>query len=163
MESATVYILLDDDPVTVIVGAPEVTVVGPDMPGPPGPRGPDGPQGPPGGTTFTRVAAQALSGQRVVKAVAGGYADYASADEDTDALLIEGITTGAASSGDEVTIQNTGELTEESWSWSLGPVFCGLNGQLTQTPPNATWICQIALAIDPTTIVIGIRPPIFTP
>ncbi|HVZ17222.1 MAG TPA: hypothetical protein VG897_08905 [Terriglobales bacterium] len=160
MESATVYILLDDDPVTVIVGNNDVTVIGPDLPGPPGPQGP---QGPSGGSTFTRIAAQALSGQRVVKAVPGGKVDYASADQSGDALLIEGITTGAASSGAEATVQSTGEMTDVAWSWALGPVFCGLNGQLTQAPPNAAWICQIGLAIDATTIVIGIRPPIFTP
>jgi hypothetical protein len=160
MQSAVVYVGGFSSPVTVVLDDPDVTVIGPDLPGPPGPQGPAGPAG---GSTFTRIAAQALSGQRVVKAVSGGKVNYASADQSSDALLIEGITTGAASSDTEVTIQSTGEITDGAWSWALGPVFCGLNGQLTQTPPSALWICQVALATDPTTIVVGIKAPIFTP
>jgi hypothetical protein len=156
---------------TVVIGDPPITVIGPNVQGPtivigpniPGPPGADGPPGPSGGGTFIRQAEQALSGHRVVKAVANNEVNYASNDQFSDAALIEGITTGAAGSGDDIEVQSSGEMVEDSWSWSLGPIFCGLNGQLTQSPPAGAWIRQVGVAVDTNRIVISLQPPIITP
>jgi len=145
---------------TVVIGDPPITVIGPNIPGPPGPEGPPGPSG---GSAFVRQAAQALSGHRVVRAVANNEVDYASNDQAADAALIEGITTGAAGLGGDIEVQAMGEMIEGSWSWSLGPIYCGLNGQLTQSPPSGAWIRQVAVAVDTDRIVINLQPPIITP
>jgi hypothetical protein len=130
-----------------------------DAPGPPGPQGPPGPSA---GQTVTRIAARALSGERVVKAVAGDAVDYASADQLADAFIIEGITTTAADSGTTIEVQAAGEMFSDTWSWSLGPVYCGLDGKLTQTPPQAAWIRQVATAVDTGRIIVNLLPPIVT-
>jgi hypothetical protein len=147
----------------------DITVTGPDIPGPPGPPGPQGPQGPQGipgssgASTFTRTAAQALSGHRVMKTVGSSSVNYASNDQSADALLVEGITANAASQGDDIVVQDSGEMADGSWNWALGPIYCGANGQLTQSPPAGAWIRQVALAVDTDTIIVGLQPPIFTP
>lgn len=145
--------------VTANLGTPDITVIGD---GVPGPAGPEGPAGDSGAESFTRTAARALSGHRVVKAVVGGEIDYASNDTIADALIVEGITTGAADEGNDIAIQAAGEMTEGSWAWSLGPVYCGLNGVLTQNPPAGAWIKQVAVAVDTTKIIVGLMPTIIT-
>lgn len=165
--TTTAY-MTDDTVTTVITDPSDLVIIGPNIPGPPGPAGPEGPQGPQGvpgtagASTFTRTAAQALSGHRVVKAVAGNAVNYASADETGDALLIEGITAEAAESGADIILQDSGEMYEGSWSWTLGPIFCGINGQLTQTAPAGAWIRQVATAVDSNRIIVALQPPIFT-
>lgn len=119
-----------------------------------------GPPGAPGGAELTRKAAQALGGQRVVYALANNEVDYASSDQVAQAALILGVTMGAASSGANVIVRAGGEMQDAAWSWTLGAVFCGLNGVLTQTPPAAGFIRQIGIADAPDRIVIDLRPPI---
>lgn|GEM_PF-2977809 len=166
-------IILNDDAGTVIVGNPDNTtvvlgtddtiIIGPDVPGPPGSDGAQGPPGPSGGATFTRTAAIALSGHRVVKTVGSNKVNYASNDQSADALLIEGITTGAADANADIFVQDSGDMVEGSWNWNLGPVFCGTNGTLTQNPPAGVWLRQVAVAIATDTIIVGLQPSIFTP
>ncbi|MFN3465249.1 MAG: hypothetical protein ACK4X1_14365 [Terricaulis sp.] len=119
-----------------------------------------GPAGAPGGAEFSRKAAQALGGHRVVRALANDEVDYASSDEIAHAALIVGVTMGAASAGAAILVRGGGELQDDSWSWSLGAVFCGLNGVLTQTPPASGFIRQIGIADAPDRIIIDLRPPI---
>lgn len=119
-----------------------------------------GPRGPAGGQAVTRVAAQALGGHRVVRALASGEVDYASADTPAHAEFIVGITAGAASAAAIATVRTGGELAELSWTWTPGPIFCGVNGVLTQTVPTSGFIRQVAVAETATRILIDLRPPI---
>jgi len=123
-------------------------------------RGPRGQAGAPGGGSVIRRAGGNLSGHRCVKAVSGGAVNYPAIAAPGDAVLLEGITTGAAAAGDDITVQIAGEMTEASWSWSLGPVFCGDAGVLTQAPPSSGWVRQIAVAVGPDTLLINLFPPI---
>jgi hypothetical protein len=127
-----------------------------------GPIGPPGPPGPAGGASVTKTAAEAVSGHRAVKAV-GDQVAYASADVAGDAELVLGVTVGAAIAGAPATVQTVGEMVEGSWAWTVGPVFLGLNGLLTQTPPAAAFVRQIGVAVASDRLLIDLRPPIFTP
>lgn len=119
-----------------------------------------GPAGAPGGAEFSRKAAQALGGHRVVRALANDEVDYATSSDTAHADLIVGVTTGAANSGASVLVRSGGAMQDSSWSWSLGAVFCGENGVLTQTPPGTGFIRQIGIADAPDRIIIDLRPPI---
>lgn len=141
---------------TVTIQQGSVSVVTAALQGPPGPTGPAGSGS---SLSITRAAGQDLSGHRAVR-VAGEEAFYASADTQVHAGRVVGITTGAALTGADATIQVGGEMTELSWSWSDGPIFLGLDGQLTQTPPTAGFVQQVATAITSTRILIDVRPPL---
>lgn len=123
-----------------------------------------GPAGPAGGSTLTRFAATVISGHRVIKASGDLLASYPDLAQPLDAELILGVSTGAASAGAAVAIQTIDELVEPSWSWSLGPVFCGPAGVLVQAPPfGAAWVRQVGVAVAPDRLLIQLRPPILTP
>jgi hypothetical protein len=125
-----------------------------------GPAGIPGPPGPAGGTTATAPAGEALGGQRAVY-IAAGEARYASAADDS-AAVVAGITTGAVADGDTATYQLSGAMTEPSWNWTPElPVFLGLSGQLTQTPPAAGAIVELGIALTPQTIVVRVQRPAF--
>lgn len=125
-----------------------------------GPAGIQGPPGPAGGTTAATIAGEALGGHRAIY-ISAGEARYATAADDS-AAVVAGITTGAAGVGDAVEYQLSGELTEPSWNWTPElPVFLGLNGQLTQTPPTAGAIVELGIALTPQTIIVRVQRPAF--
>lgn len=148
-----------------------VGVMGPTGPtGPQGPQGDTGPQGAPGpsgASTTTLTAGAALSGHRIVvsSSLASGEVLYGSNDSAADARLVLGMTTGAASSGSSIDVVHFGEITEPSWSWTLGmPIYLGTNGYMTQTAPTsptALFSMVVAFPISPTSIFVSIREPIF--
>jgi hypothetical protein len=124
-------------------------------------QGPAGPPGPAAVHTVPGIAVGALSGERMVKAVAGGFA-YASADQIGDLGHVTGLTTGAAADGASVDVQVSGEIDAGYWTWTPGPVFLGLNGQLTQSPGSAAFIQQVGMALSATRLLIEIFTPIQT-
>lgn len=105
------------------------------------------------------VAGETLSGQRVVR-IENAQALYASSAVQAHAGHVAGITTGAALADDPVSVQTTGIMTEPSWSWAPGPVYLGVGGALTQTPPETGFVLIVGRAIDATKMLIGIQTPI---
>lgn len=147
-------------PAILRVAAPAHPAVVRDLvPGIPGPGGPAGPAGPdPGVSAFT--AGQDLGGQRVIGLGVDGSAIHASADDPDHILRVLGISTGAAALGAMVTVRGAGEMTDPSWSWLPGPVWCGLFGALTQVLPelpDAVFRQQVAFAVSPIRILVGLR------
>lgn len=123
--------------------------------GPPGPPGPAGPSGTP---VVIREAAAALGGHRVVKPVPGNQVNYASSAVPSDGDQILGITQSAANEGDDVAVQVVGEMNEGSWNWTTGgAIYCGVNGVLTQVPPTVGFLCRVAKAISPTSILVNVE------
>lgn len=121
--------------------------------------GPMGPPGPAGGSTIVKAAAQALGGHRVVKTAPDAKVDYPDHGAPDDGGLILGVTAGAAGPGAAVVVHMSGEIDEGSWSWFLGPVFCGADGALTQTPPaGAAWLRQVGIATAPTRLLVDLQP-----
>lgn len=120
------------------------------LPGPPGPAS----------DVVDAVCEVALGGQRVVRFVPGGKINYASSDRPDDGNQILGITTGAGSAGALIQVRIGGYMDEPSWNWELGQVYCGLNGVLTQTPPDTGFMCRVGRATKPTQIIVGVEEAI---
>lgn len=112
-----------------------------------------------GVTQRTAIANGNLSGHRAVYINASG-ASYASADSPTLARACVGITTGAAMSGDLITITTFGAIAEPSWAWSPGPVYLGLNGLLSQALPTSGSIVEVGIAVSATELEVRVQPPI---
>ncbi len=119
-----------------------------------------GPAGPDGGIVHV-TAARALSGHRVVCATPEG-ADYADAASAAAAAVI-GVTLAAAAQGADAAIRYAGDIEELSWSWTAGPIFCGVGGQLTQNPPDAAFVRQVGTAVSATRIVVEPSATVLTP
>lgn len=110
------------------------------------------------GAFIKRLAGEDVGGHRVVRNSSGSVrlADAATAGHGAGIL---GITTGAASSGDEATVQVYGPLTEPTWTWTPNlPVYCGASGVLTQSAPDDGFVRQVAIAETATRIFIDLQP-----
>lgn len=131
-----------------------------------GAQGPQGIQGIPGSgggsSDIIKIATIALGGQRVVISDGASNATYASNQVLAHRDFVLGVTTGAASAGAAVTVKRSGEMIEPTWNWSLGNVWLGINGLLTQTPPVSPALFSriIGTAIAPTVVRIDLREPI---
>ena len=124
-----------------------------------GPQGAQGIPGPVGGSALQYPAGAALSGHRMV-VLEAGLAIYADKDTPAHAGKVLGMTTGAAALGELATIQTGGELTEPSWAWTLDqPIFVGVTGTLTQTPPATGFVLTVGFPITATKIFLAIGEP----
>jgi hypothetical protein len=118
------------------------------------------PPKPPGPDFLAYTAVTDVSGHRVMKIAIGGVT-YASSDNLLDTNLVLGISMGAAVAGATVDVQLNGVLTEPSWSWIPGlPVFCGVDGFITQVAPTAGFVIIVGQVISPQSIVVTIKTPI---
>jgi hypothetical protein len=82
-------------------------------------------------------------------------ADPAHADQ------IVGVAETAGSPGDTVRVRAAGPTTNPDWSWSIGPVYVGAAGVLTQTPSGGAWLLPIGRALAPTVLLVDIEPAIY--
>ncbi len=127
----------------------------------PGPQGAAGEPGQAGVAFVPLKASGALGGQRVVRAAFPGYVRYADSSLAADANHVVGISLNAAVDGATVNVAASGEIVEPTWNWEPDmPVFVGLEGRLTQTPPAAGFSLVVAVATSPTSVVVGVKQPI---
>ena len=125
--------------------------------------GEQGPAGPPGDSInyVNIIAGQDLSGHRVVCTNNIGRVIYADSGISTTADRIVGITTSASLNGTVAEVQMVGVLEEPSWNWDVTiPLYIGVNGYITQTPPSSGYLYSIGFAMTPTKIFINKQPPI---
>lgn len=124
-----------------------------------GPPGLQGIPGPAGGTALQRTAGQALSALRAVYELDGQvlYLDYRDAAH-IDLLL--GITLTAAQLGEPINVQRSGPLEDAGWSWTPGPVWLGVDGALSQTPPSDGYDVLLGAAVSTTRITLNLNDPI---
>lgn len=149
------------NPVAVTVaGGAQVAVVA--VPGPPGPQGLPGDAQAISQVITTGTAAGNLSGHRAVTQRVDGTFEPASNTNPAHLSAPVWITTGAASSGAPVTAVAYGLIEEPSWAWTPGPIFLGVGGALTQTPPTApaVFLAQIGTATGPTTVFVSRNPSV---
>lgn len=110
------------------------------------------------------VATTPISGHRIVRISNTGNLAYASSTDISDAVNVIGISQNAAAAGGNVNIQTFGPLDEPSWNWIPGlPVFCGINGTLTQVPPEGpgdSFSIIVGTAMLPTRIYVDVKQPI---
>lgn len=112
------------------------------------------------GPIVEKTAGESLSGHRAV-VVVDNEAAAASNTEASHRGKVRGITTGAVASGGKARIQVFGPMEESGWNWTPGkPIFVGVGGALTQTPPTTGWLQQIAVADSSTVIFIDPQLPI---
>jgi hypothetical protein len=129
--------------------------------GPQGARGPAGADGLSGGANLTGTAGGNISGHKVVRYDNAGLVQLADASILTHANKAVGITTGATTTGAEVTIQNGDLMVHNGWSWTIDtPVFLGTNGSLTQSTSGLAFTQVIGIANSATSITINIQPAI---
>ena len=104
----------------------------------------------------TLVASTSLSALRCITTDGSGLAKYATPDSLANAVVI-GISTTSASTGQNITIKTSGQITDASWNWTKGAIYLGANGALTQTAPSGgSIIVHVAKAITATTLIIDI-------
>lgn len=89
------------------------------------------------GNTFARTAGAAISALIAVYELPDGTVWPLSADDDEHIDLLAGITLTSASTGAQVTVQRSGPLDAAGLNLQAGRVWLGMNGQLTQTPPDS--------------------------
>ena len=126
-----------------------------------GPRGIQGIQGPAGGTTTVTAGATPLSGHSAVAVDAAGLLIQADCTNPAHRGAVLGLLANAYSPGDQAVVQTAFTLEHSGWTWSLGPVFVGTAGQLTQTlPVGAVFSQVVAHALSPTLVLVDVQPPI---
>lgn len=125
-----------------------------------GVQGIQGIQGPSGATIEqVRLSSGALSALRVVRDTGDG--SHVGLASPTSAIGVIGVLLTAAGAAEQpVTVIEFGEMTDGSWSWAQGPLWVGVAGVLTQTPPLAGTLLQVAEALSPTRILVLIRAPL---
>ena len=142
---------------SIIVAQSEIAQVILGQAGPPGAPGIDG------DSTYTAIAAGAVSAHRAVLLNALGQVIYADNQTAAHASAVLGISTNAALAGGNVVVQTVGELIEPSWNWTLNqPVFIGATGVLTQTPPAAPAVFSriVGFPTATTKLFVSLRDPI---
>jgi hypothetical protein len=124
--------------------------------------GPVGPPGKPGeaeGATFTAPAGSTVFGHRAVRLVDGAVFHPDTRDS-AHAPAVCGIAQQSSAPGSPVLVRTAGTMTEPSWAWAPGYVWCGADGVLTQTPEPTGWLLAVGRAINPTTLVVDIDTPV---
>lgn len=124
--------------------------------------GVQGPPGVPGASNQFEyvVAGQVLGGNRAVSTNSAGQLVYP--DLSSTSSRVYGVTTHSAGLGELVTVQIVGTQTEPSWNWDVTlPVFVGMNGTLTQTPPTTGQTLVVGYPNSPTKLFIDRQPPIY--
>lgn len=124
-----------------------------------GPTGATGADGATEGTTINLIADGVVHGHRVVR-VFDGEVSHPDTQIAAHALQVIGISTGSGTTGSTVTVRLKGPMTEPSWNWAPGAVWCGSDGQLTQSPDDGRWLMQVGRVLTPTSIDVDIEPAI---
>ena len=128
--------------------------------------GAQGPQGIPGESSVltTLIASTNISGDRGIVLNSAGQAIYADNTTIAHGNKFAGVSQGAATAGNAVSIKSFGEMTEPTWNWTVDePVYLGAGGLLTQTVPvsPAKFSIIVGMATAATKLFINPMPPIF--
>jgi hypothetical protein len=120
-------------------------------------------QGSPGASASdpTFPAASTLSGHRALKLNIDGKVEYASSDDLSDVRKVIGVGLNAATLDNPITVKGQGEIEESSWSWTPElPIYLGVAGALTQSPPSTGFVQILGTAISATKMFVNIEAPI---
>lgn len=83
--------------------------------------------------------------------------------DNNDAYNIDfflGVTTTAGNIGDKITVKRIGLLQDNFFNFSLGKVWLGAFGSLTQTPPEIGFDLEIGTAVENNKLLLNIQNPI---
>lgn len=145
-------------PAILVTGVETVVLLEAARQGPPGTPGPPGQ----GGVSYvTFRASGAIGGHRAVRSMFAQRAQYADHNDVPSASSVLGITLHAAEDGDQINVAASGEIVEPSWAWVIdAPIFVGVAGVLTQTPPPTGFLLVVGVATSPTSMLVSIKQPI---
>lgn len=146
--STVLDLIVDSDPIEIILDPIDTTVITAALQGPQGIRGPVGPSGSGG---FELEAGENINANMPIKVSASGLAYVASNLIDTDAGNVVGIAQHAALIS-ETLLVTRGESHNNAWTWLAGPIYLG-DRTLTQVPPSLGFTQIIATAVSPVDIV----------
>ena len=63
---------------------------------------------------------------------------------------------------DPASVRVGGIMAEPSWTWDLDKfIYLGVNGLLTQTPPGTGFLLEMGWPINPTSMMVDIKLPLF--
>jgi hypothetical protein len=79
-----------------------------------------------------------------------------------DAGSIVGVATVAGTLGATITIQTAGPLTDFSFNFVEGQIWCGADGSMTQTPPTSGFTQVVGTSEGTHTIQIDVQQPYLT-
>lgn len=106
-------------------------------------------------------AGASLSALRVARLNADGELDYASSAVQAHAFTVLGLLTSAITTEESARVLQEGGFADESWTWTLGtPIWLGVDGVLTQTPPESGFLLQVAIPKTATSIEFEIQEPV---
>lgn len=88
------------------------------------------------GSAFIRIAGEPISALRAVYELPSGVVHPLSADDAEHIDQLAGITITSAAAGQEITVQRAGPLDASGLNLQPGRVWLGMDGALTQTPPE---------------------------
>ncbi|UYZ85336.1 hypothetical protein MTZ49_07255 [Entomomonas sp. E2T0] len=111
------------------------------------------------GEVLTATAGVNISALKVVYVKTGKAYQLDSSDSD-NIFFIAGIAVTGAMQNNPIKIKRQGELTDQSFNFTLGRVYLGVEGTLTQTPLNKGYCVLIGTAIADKTILLNIQDPI---
>jgi hypothetical protein len=80
-------------------------------------------------------------------------------DEDNIDFFL-GVTTTAGNIGDKITVKRIGLLQDNFFNFSLGKVWLGAFGSLTQTPPEIGFDLEIGTDVENNKLLLNIQNPI---
>lgn len=145
--------------IIIYVPSSPVKVIG--VPGLPGQRGRDGLSGSAGAAISTLPIGAVVQGLRLARSV-NGIVFPVDTSQSLHAAEVIGLALQSVTSiGTTVDVQRAGAVTNSSWNWAAGIVWCGPDGTLTQTPGSAGWLMEAGHVITATTIDIHIDSPIY--
>lgn len=109
---------------------------------------------------FEFRANQTVSGHRVVWLTSLNSVELLTSQNVLRSNAAIGVTENAALSGSAVNVRLRGAMTESGWSFEIGkPVFCGIDGQLTQTPASTGFSLVVGVATGLNSVFINIKSP----
>ena len=112
--------------------------------------------------SFEILAGENIGAHTAVVMNSAGTAVLAADSSDiTDADVVVGITSTAASFGDLITVFRKGDFTNGSWSWTINQsIFFNTAGQLTQTAPTSGFSQKVGIPLSATSFRIAIGPAV---
>lgn len=109
---------------------------------------------------FQRPAGTILSALRVVYE-SQGRVYLLSADDESHAELVLGLTLTSSDQGASVAVMRAGAVDDLTWSWTPGQVWLGEDGNLTQTPPAAGVDLSVGTAVSATRLILNLQQPLY--
>ena len=110
-----------------------------------------------GAEEITAVATVAVGAFKAVAFRPDGKIEPADHANPAHLSRVAGITAASAATGAEAKVRVSGLLSFNGWSWVPGrPVYVGINGGLTQTPPVTGFVQQIGIATGVDALLAGL-------